>query len=348
MVCGSGEVAVRKYHHTIGLTADGVHGPVWFYESGRIDLVAFPLAPDVLLDNRSQCILIHRMLTQDRFHVVFSQRKQAMTELAICGQADAVATLAEGPGDAGDHANAADAVGVLELHGRVAGVIIAGWKQWAECVFELFHDFMSKVALLSFPGFRANGHVFNVAHFNACLTGISGEWHDIDIVDASDDHSVHLDAGIASSLGRFDATQHEIQPIPASELAEAGFIKGIETDIETINPRFVQGFRLLGQQQGIGCQSDIIDARNAAEHGTEFWQALAQQRLATSEPQFVNSQAGCHSDELRHLLEGEQFPFIQKNHFFRHAINAAEIAAIGHADAQIIVYSTKGVEQAGS
>ena len=86
-----------------------------------VDLVAFPLAGDVAADQRGD-LLVGRAGAHQRLHVVLFDGEQAVAQLAVGGQADAVAVQAERPAHRGDEAHRAAAVGEVVLRGGRARI----------------------------------------------------------------------------------------------------------------------------------------------------------------------------------------------------------------------------------
>src|ERR1043165_2699943 len=74
-------------------------------------------------------------------------------------------------------------------------------------------------------------------------------------------------------------------------------------------------------------------------------QVAPQQRLATGEPYLVDAERRRDFDEARDLLERQQLAPVHERNIFRHAISAAQVAAIGNADAQVIVHTAKRVDE---
>ena len=79
-------------------------------------------------------------------------------------------------------------------------------------------------------------------------------------------------------------------------------------------------------------------------------EVLAQQRLAAGEANLAHAVAGEQARQPRDLLEAQQCAVRQilvilVEHFLRHAVAAAEVAAVGDADAQVGQRSRQPVEQ---
>ena len=85
-----------------------------------------PTARSISAAMRSSSVVVAAAAAQDRPQVELVEREQAGAELALGGDPDPVALLAERLGDAGDHADVADAVGVAEPLGRL-DVPRVGW-----------------------------------------------------------------------------------------------------------------------------------------------------------------------------------------------------------------------------
>ena len=105
----------------------------------------------------------------------------------------------------------------------------------------------------------------------------------------------------------------------------------------------MEGFRLVGEEDGVGGQPQVADAVDLAEHPHERWQPAAQERLAAGQPHLVHAEPRRHADELGHLLERKQLAAVEEGDLLRHAVGAAEVAAVGDADAQVVVNAAEGI-----
>src|ERR1700730_4716448 len=84
----------------------------------------------------------------------------------------------------------------------------------------------------------------------------------------------------------------------------------------------------------------------AAERAEQGHDVAPHQWLAAGQAEFLDAEpdeGGAHAVEL---FEGQELGFRQKNHLFRHAIDAAEVAAVGDRYAQICDGSSKRVDHA--
>ena len=71
----------------------------------------------------------------------------------------------------------------------------------------------------------------------------------------------------------------------------------------------------------------------------------AQQRFAAGQPYLVDAEGGRHTDEVSDFLEGEQRGAVHEDHVLGHAVGAAQIAAVGDTDAQVVMLAAEGIDQ---
>ena len=77
-------------------------------------------------------------------------------------------------------------------------------------------------------------------------------------------------------------------------------------------------------------------------------QIAAHQWLAAGETELVDPQPRDDLHKAGDFLEREQFVPRHESHIFgRHAVEAADVAAIGDADPQAVVHTAKGIEEHG-
>src|SRR5271157_2191236 len=113
--------SVSSYLLDTYLASDRIHGARRGHELGRVDLVAFPLAGQVAADERRN-LLVRGARAHQALDVVFLDGEQAVAQLAVCRQPDAVAVETEGAAHRGDESHAADAIREGVLRGRCARI----------------------------------------------------------------------------------------------------------------------------------------------------------------------------------------------------------------------------------
>ena len=119
----------------------------------------------------------------------------------------------------------------------------------------------------------------------------------------------------------------------------------------------LQGAGLARQQRAVGGQREVQRlAVRRAQRGElldQHLDVLAQQRLAAGEADLAHAVRHEQPRQPRDLLEAQQRAVRQVlvvlvEHFLGHAVAAAEVAAVGHADAQVAQRPAQRVgEQAG-
>jgi hypothetical protein len=102
---------------------------------------------------------------------------------------------------------------------------------------------------------------------------------------------------------------------------------------------------VLGEQDAVGGQAHVADARNGNQEPGELVHVLPHQGLAPGEANLVHAQRGRDADEAGDLLKGQELGAIAEDDILRHAIGAAQIAAVGDRHAEIVVPAAEGVDE---
>jgi len=90
-------------------------------------------------------------------------------------------------------------------------------------------------------------------------------------------------------------------------------------------------------QHAVGRQRDVVDAGNRCDHLDEPLEVAPQQRLASGQPQLHDAERGELAAEPRDLLAAQELVtrherVVAPERLARHAIRAAQIAAVGDRD----------------
>ncbi len=96
----------------------------------------------------------------------------------------------------------------------------------------------------------------------------------------------------------------------------------------------------LLREQGRVRRQRQLETVDRGERGDQALELAAQQRLAARDPDLLDPMCGEDPHEPLDLLEREQLAAIQEavlaaEDLFRHAVDAAEVAAVGDRDAQV-------------
>src|SRR5262245_55669509 len=106
--------------------------------------------------------------------------------------------------------------------------------------------------------------------------------------------------------------------------------------------------RLLTEQDAVGRQREVSQRRLGGEQTDERRQVMAQQRFAAGQTDAVNAEHAEAVDQRADLLELEDVAARQPDVvFLRHAILAAQVASVGHRNAQVAQRPPEGVAHGG-
>ena len=161
--------------------------------------------------------------------VVVLEGEQAAAELAVGGEADAVALLAERAGDARDHADLAAPVEVAEPLG---GLGAPGDRLEREHRVDLLDDLGLGDDLVAGPGVAAvERHPLDEADGDAAVAAVASQVDDLVVVHAAHDDDVHLHRREARLEGGVDAVEHVGELVAPGELGEAIGLERVERDV---------------------------------------------------------------------------------------------------------------------
>ena len=178
-------------------------------------------------------------------------------------------------------------------------------------------------------------HELDEAHTHATLAAVGGEVDDLVVVDAAHDHAVDLhrvEAGVERGV---DPGQDPVQVVAAGERQEHVGSERVERDVDPPQPCRGKVVGHLGQLHAVRGHRDVDLERG--EHGDQTRKMRAERGLASGDTHRIEAVAlDADPDDLRLLLVGEELLPGQPLHAFgRHAVRAAEVAAVGDGDAQI-------------
>ena len=154
---------------------------------------------------------------------------------------------------------------------------------------------------------------------------------------------------------RVDAAQHvgdrEVDVVHA---AESGVVHCVERHRDPVQPGVLQRLRLARQQRAVRGQGQVefaaVRRAQCAQHGDQVFEVLAQQRFAAGQADLLHAVGDEKPRHAGDFLEGQQRAMRQVGvilveHFLRHAIDAAEIAAVGDGNAQVVQRAREGIGQ---
>ena len=105
-----------------------------------------------------------------------------------------------------------------------------------------------------------------------------------------------------------------------------------------LTPSAASSARVFRELRAVGGERELLERaalQMARQRGDQRHDAAPHQRLAAGQPQLAHAARDEGAAQAVEFLEREQVGLRQERHVLRHAVDAAEIAAVGHRDAQI-------------
>ena len=117
-------------------------------------------------------------------------------------------------------------------------------------------------------------------------------------------------------------------------------VERVERDRHAVQARVGELRGHARQQRAVGRERDVADAGHGGEARDQLVDAAAHERLAARDAQLLDAHAGERARQALDLLERQQLLAAQElellaEDLLGHAVDAAEVAAVGDRDAQI-------------
>ena len=191
----------------------------------------------------------------------------------------------------------------------------------------------------------ADIHVFDEAHLGPARPAELDQVHQFIVVDAADDDSVDLEAGEDRRRGG-DPLEHAIELVESRQAAEPFGMQRVEADGQAVQTGVAQRPRLRREQDAVGRHRQVANGGARGEPADQIGQVAAQQRLASGQPHLVDAERGEDVDQRLDFLEVQDVFARQPDVVrLRHAVAAAQVAAIRHRQAQVPQRAMVGVEE---
>jgi hypothetical protein len=146
-----------------------------------------------------------------------------------------------------------------------------------------------------------------------------------------------------SPAGRLQAGQHLVEIVAARDLAEALAVERVEMHVEAPQAGAYKRPASARQQHAVGGERQIADARNGRQTPDQHRQIAPHQRLAAGDAE-LDAQPHGDAREALDLLEAQDLARARRTpRPLRHAVEAADVAAVGDADAQVVVNAAEAL-----
>ena len=154
--------------------------------------------------------------------------------------------------------------------------------------------------------------------------------------------------------GRVDPGEHaRDREVDVVHRAEDLVVERVEADRDPREPRVGERLRLLREERRVRRQRDVEVVAERRQPGDQELEVAAQQRLAARDAQLLHAEVDEDARDPLDLLEGEELAARQEavvvaEDLLRHAVHAAEVAAVGDRDAEIADAAGRGCRRRSS
>mmetsp|Transcript_23120 Transcript_23120/g.71719 ORF Transcript_23120/g.71719 Transcript_23120/m.71719 type:complete len:370 (-) Transcript_23120:90-1199(-) len=270
--------------------------------------------------------------------------EQAHLEVAVGGEPQPVARPAEGGRHARDEADAAAEPRQAEELRRLAAGLVHELQPVV--LLDAVHHSHEGHHLPPLPLVVVEGHVLDEPHLERPVARELREGAELVVVDAVHDDAVDLDRVVPERLGHADRVEHLAEPVPPRDEHVTVGIQRVERHVERRDARPTQALNVSRQQDGVGGDAEVLDPGQRREMLADLNDVFAHERLAAGESDLRHAHVGEGGGEAEDLVGGQQARARrQVDPLLGHAVHAAQVAALGEGDAQVVVLAAERVEQ---
>ena len=115
-------------------------------------------------------------------------------------------------------------------------------------------------------------------------------------------------------MARLDTRQHFVQIVTPRDAQKALAVERIQMDVDAAQAGVIQRRASSGQQDAVGGQRQVADARNGRQLADEYRQVAAHQRLPAGDPQLGDAQPCRHPREAFDLFEIQDLAALHELH----------------------------------
>src|SRR5579862_2418992 len=294
-------------------------------------------------------LLVGRSCAERGPEVVPADGEQAGVEAPLGRQPGARAAAAERLRHRGDDADLTGAVAVAPAQrGRVGALRLERLERPA--LVDAADDLLRRDDVVEAPPVRvADVHVLDEAQDVAGAAESPREADDAVVVHAALDHRVHLHRQPGRG-GSLDPIQHAVDgEVDVVQCAELGVVDRVEGDGDAVQACVGEGLRLLREKRAVRRQREL-DPGDRRELLDEPLDVAADERLAAGQPNRLHAEVGEDAHDAGDLLEAEQLLPVEERvlpaeDLLRHAVDAAEVAAVGDRHAQSLERAAQPVSE---
>jgi hypothetical protein len=133
-----------------------------------------------------------------------------------------------------------------------------------------------------------------------------------------------------------EAAQHLGEGVAAGELEEAVALERVDRYVDSADPGAHERPGVALKQVAVGGQRQVVEPLDRGEHPDQLGQLAAHEWLAAGQPHVADPEGREEPHEPLDLLEAQQLRALEpRQPLGRHAVLAAEVAAVGDRDAEV-------------
>ena len=175
--------------------------------------------------------------------------------------------------------------------------------------------------------------------------GEGGEVEDLVVVAASQQHHVHLHGREPGRLGGIHGPQNVAEVAPPADRRKALGSQGVTAHVHPSQTGRGQLLGHAGQLRPVGGHRQVLEPERG-QPGDEHREPLAHERLPAGDPHCGHTEAPGHASHPRDLVEREELVHAEEREpRLGHAVDAAQVAAIGDRDAKVVVHTPVAVDK---
>ena len=233
------------------------HAAGGFQESGLADVMAGFLLFD-RRDNEISKFRVCAAATGDSVEVVVGLGEEAGADFAVGSEADAAALSAKRLGNGGDNADFADSVVEGVAAGRFARVGSGKGNHGPELAQAVDHFTDGDNGGGGPEAVFLQRHEFDEADDDAFFAGETGKSRNLLLVEAAQQHAVHLDRVQAGAFGGADSAEHLLEAVGnAGDAGEGRGIDRVHADGDAGESCIFQRLGEIGEQVAVGGNGDV-------------------------------------------------------------------------------------------
>ena len=248
--------------------------------------------------------------------------------------------------DGVDYADSAPRRFVDEILRRAVGVCAAALFFYPASAGEHGEDFLPAYEGFLRPHVVLERHEFYEPQQKAVLLRKFKQPLHFSVVEAADEHRVELYVRKPRALRGPDSGVDALNVAYARDFAEFLRVERVEADVERVKPRPREPLRVFLKQRSVGREGSFYMRHLGMKALQKRHKPLAHERLAAREAEFSDAELREGSAQKGDVLVAQYVPVAEAfDALLRHAVGAAEVAAVRHRYADVVQPAPEAVDE---